>query len=108
MRRGFGRYLEIAMREIFTYKPDEHTITFDGGETLRERAMLIAIANGRQYGNNACIAPHARVDDGRLDVIVVAGRPAVEALLQVPCVFTGTVDRVRGVTSRTAESVEGS
>jgi diacylglycerol kinase family enzyme len=68
--------------------------------------MLIAIANGRQYGNNACIAPHARVDDGRLDVIVVAERSAVEALLQVPRMFTGTVDRVRGVTSRTAESVE--
>ena len=106
VRRGFGRYLEIAIREIFTYKPDEHTITFDGGETLRQRTMLIAIANGRQYGNNACIAPHARVDDGRLDVIVVAERSAVEALLQVPRLFTGTVDRVRGVTSRTAESVE--
>ena len=32
--------------------------------------------------------------------------PLVEALLQVPRVFTGTVDRVRGVTCRTAESVE--
>lgn len=106
VRRGFSRYLEIALRELFTYEADEHTITFDGGETLRERALLIAIANGRQYGNNARIAPHARVDDGCLDVIVVSERPVVEALLQVPRLFTGTVDRVRGVTSRTAESVE--
>jgi YegS/Rv2252/BmrU family lipid kinase len=97
VRRGFARYLEIAMRELVTFEADEHTITFDGVETVRERAMLIAIANGRQYGNNARIAPHARMDDGRLDVVVVAGRPLVEALLQVPRVFTGTVDRVRGV-----------
>jgi diacylglycerol kinase family enzyme len=106
VRRGFGRYLEIAIRELFIYEPDEHTITFDDGETLRERTMLIAIANGRQYGNNARIAPHARVDDGRLDVVVVADRRFAEALLQVPRVFTGTVDRVRGVTSRTTSSVE--
>ena len=106
VRRGFGRYLEIAIRELFTYESDEHTITFDDGETLRQRTMLIAIANGRQYGNNARIAPHARVDDGRLDVVVVADRRFVEALLQVPRVFTGTVDRVRGVTSRTTSSVE--
>lgn len=105
-RRGLTRYLEIAMRELFAYEPAEHTITIDGGEMLRERALLIAIANGRQYGNNARIAPHARVDDGRLDVVVVADRPLLEALLEVPRVFTGTVDRVRGVINRTAESVE--
>jgi YegS/Rv2252/BmrU family lipid kinase len=87
VRRGFGRYMEIAVRELFTYEPDEHTIIFDGVETLRERTLLIAIANGQQYGNNARIAPHARVDDGRLDVTVVAGRPLLEALFQVPRVF---------------------
>jgi YegS/Rv2252/BmrU family lipid kinase len=106
VRRGFARYLEIALLELFAYRPDEHTLTFDDGETLRERTLLIAIANGRQYGNNARIAPHARVDDGRLDVVVVADRRFAEALVQLPRLFNGTVDRARGVISRTVGSVE--
>ena len=48
VRRGLARYLEITARELFTYTPDEHTIVTDG-DSLRERTLLIAIANARQY-----------------------------------------------------------
>ena len=92
VRRGFWRYLEITAQELFTDDPDEHTVVVDGVPT-RGRALLIAIANGRQYGNGAIIAPHARLDDGRLDVVVVSQRSVAAALLQVPRVFSGTVDR---------------
>ena len=85
--------------------PDEHTIVTDGAP-LRERTLLIAIANARQYGNGAIIAPDARVDDGRLDVVVVAHRSPVRALLQVPRLFLGQIARVPGVTIRPATEVE--
>lgn len=105
VRRGFFRYLEIAAQELFTYEPDEHTIVVDGDEQ-RVRALLVAIANGRQYGNGAIIAPHACLDDGRLDVVVVEERSVAATLVQVPRVFAGSVDRVRGVTIRRGEAVE--
>jgi diacylglycerol kinase (ATP) len=105
VRRGFARYLEIAFSELLTYVPDEHTIVTDG-VILHECAMLVAIANGRQYGNGAVIAPHARVNDGLLDVVVVADRRVIETLLEVPRVFTGNVHTVRGVTIRQAERIE--
>ena len=68
--------------------------------------MLVAVANGRQYGNGAVIAPHARVDDGLLDVVTVADRPIAAAFLQIPRVFAGTVDRVPGVTIRAGTELE--
>jgi len=105
VRRGFARYLEITARELFTYQPDEHTIVTDG-EPQRERALLIAIANARQYGNGAIIAPEARVDDGLLDVVVIAHRSPLRALMQVPRVFLGQIARVPGVTMRRAADVE--
>jgi diacylglycerol kinase (ATP) len=105
VRRGFARYLEITARELFTYRPDEHTIVTDG-EQLRQRALLIAIANARQYGNGAIIAPDARLDDGRLDVVVIADRSPLRALLQVPRIFMGQIARVPGVTIRTAVEIE--
>jgi len=104
-RRGFSRYLEITSRELFRYAPDEHTIVVDGA-VVRSRALMVAIANGRQYGNGALIAPEASLDDGALDVVVVDNRPAWRALFQIPYVFTGQIARVPGVTMLRGASVE--
>ena len=104
-RRGFARYLTITAQELFTYKPDYHTVVTDG-TALRVRAMLIVIANGRQYGNGAVIAPAARLDDGKLDVVIVAARSPLAALTQVPRLFKGQIARVRGVTSVPAADIE--
>jgi YegS/Rv2252/BmrU family lipid kinase len=105
VRRGFARYVEITARELLTYEPDEHTIVVDG-VAMRERTLLIAVANARQYGNGALIAPEARVDDGRLDIVVIAHRSPLRAVLQVPRVFLGQIARVPGVTIRRGEHVE--
>ena len=105
LRRGFWRYLEITAAELLTYRPDEHTVTVDG-HTTRLRALLIAVANARQYGNGAVIAPNASLDDGRLDVVTVADRPLLATLLQIPRVFRGTIDRVPGVTIKTGTEIE--
>ena len=37
----------------------------------KHKALLIAFANGREYGLGARIAPGARLDDGLLDAIIV-------------------------------------
>ena len=44
------------------------------------RELLIAIANARQYGNGALVAPPARLDDGLLDVVMVGHRSALRGL----------------------------
>jgi diacylglycerol kinase (ATP) len=57
---------------------------------------LISFANGAQYGNNARVAPRARVDDGVLDLVVVEERSRMRTLLSVPQLFTGGAERVPG------------
>ena len=105
VRRGFSRYLEITVRELFRFEPDDHTIVADGVST-HARALLVAIANSRQYGNGAIIAPHARVDDGRLDVIVVGHRSPWQVLRYMPRLFSGQIDRVPDVMATTAMRIE--
>lgn len=105
VHRGLRRYLTITTREVFTYEPDYHTIVTDG-QTVRVRALLIAIANGRQYGNGALIAPQARLDDGQLDVVVVAARSVFAILMQVPRVFSGQIAKVPGVTMTPAVDIQ--
>jgi YegS/Rv2252/BmrU family lipid kinase len=105
VRRGFARYAQIAARELFAFEPDEHTIIADG-DPLRVRALVVALANGRQYGNGALIAPGASIDDGRLDVVIVAYRSPLVTLAQAPMLFAGRVASLRGVTTRTARHVQ--
>jgi YegS/Rv2252/BmrU family lipid kinase len=104
-RRGFLRYLEIAGTEMFRRSQHDHVITIDG-ESRRTRVLLVAIANGRQYGNGALIAPQARVDDGVLDVIVVDDRSPWNVLRHAPKLFRGRLADVPGVTMSIATRVE--
>jgi YegS/Rv2252/BmrU family lipid kinase len=104
-RRGLARYATATLRELFTGEPDDYRVTTDG-RVLEARALLIAIANTRQYGNGAKIAPAARIDDGRLDVVVIGARSPVRTLLAMPRLFTGGVARVSGVSSCAAAGVE--
>lgn len=104
-KRGFGRYITIALRELIRFKPADYTIVT--GEKRHEiRALFIAIANSRQYGNGATIAPGARIDDGLLDVVVVGARSPWSALVQLPALFSGKVDRLPGVTIIATAAVE--
>jgi diacylglycerol kinase family enzyme len=103
-RRGFARYIEVAAREIFTYQPDEHTVVADG-RTQRNRALIVALANARQYGNGALIAPQARIDDGKLDVVVIEARPVWQTLMHVPKLFNGRIGTVPGVSMCAAAEI---
>ena len=105
VRRGFLKYLEIAGRQMFRFEAANHTITADG-QTVRSRALIIAIANARQYGNGALIAPHARIDDGKLDVVVVGDRPVWQTLMNVPRLFNGRIGDVAGVSMLVASEVD--
>jgi YegS/Rv2252/BmrU family lipid kinase len=89
-RRGLLRYAAITLRELVRYRPLEYALRADG-DVLRARALLIACANGRQYGGNALIAPRARPDDGLLDLVVVEARSPLAVLWQARRLFTGTL-----------------
>lgn len=104
-KRGLRRYVRATIEELARHAAREHTIRTDLG-TAHLRTLLIAIANGRQYGNGALIAPGARLDDGRLDVVAVGDRPTWRALLQIPHVFRGTVASVAGVESTATTAAE--
>jgi YegS/Rv2252/BmrU family lipid kinase len=103
-RRGFVGYAGITVRALRSYAPQHYRITIDGVETSH-RAILVTIANSAQFGNNARIAPGARVDDGELDLVVVEERSRIATICQVPRLFNGTANRIRGFTIRRIRAV---
>jgi len=103
-RRGMLPYVTIAARELFTYKSPEYVVTVDG-ETVRLRALLIAFANSQQYGNGAIIAPGARLDDGKLTLVIVKERSPLVTIWEARRLFSGALGKLPGVTIRQVAQV---
>ena len=68
--RGAWPYVVIGVREGCRYGPAEYDLQLDD-EPRRVRALLIAFANGREYGMGARIAPGALLDDGLLNATIL-------------------------------------
>jgi YegS/Rv2252/BmrU family lipid kinase len=97
---GLPRYVRLALREARSYVPQAYRVTRDG-ETSDVRAYVIAVANSAQYGNGARIAPHARMDDGLLDMVIVDVAPVWRLVLESRRLFTGAVAGTRYVETTT-------
>jgi diacylglycerol kinase (ATP) len=70
-RRGVRAYIADALRTVWSYRCEEYTLAFEGGE-VSGRHFLIAFANGREYGNGIVLAPQADPGDGWLELVRVA------------------------------------
>ena len=102
--RGLLRYVHATLSQVFSYDAEAYTITA-GGETFERRALIVELANGRQYGNGALIAPHAKLDDGLIDLVIVEPLSPIRVLWGVRRLFNGTIDQAPEVSTRTASRI---
>ena len=98
-----GPYVRIGIRELFRYRADTTGSTLDGEEIVSD-ALVIAFANGREYGNRIRVAPQALVDDGKLEAVVVEDRDPLSRLWGGRHLALGTVDRAPRRLARPIES----
>lgn len=104
--RGFRAYLVTSLVELFRYQPRQYDIVLAKDDVLRRRALIVAIANTAQYGNGARVAPQARPDDGRLDLVIVESRSPLANIWRARKLFDGSLSRASGVTMRSIEQAE--
>jgi diacylglycerol kinase (ATP) len=97
--RGGWPYIVIGVREGCRYCSLEYDVGLDG-EMHHYRALIIAFANGREYGLGARIAPDARLDDGLLDAIIVEERGVVARFWDARHLAKGTAHLAPLVTTR--------
>jgi diacylglycerol kinase (ATP) len=91
-QRGRLPYVVIGVREGCRYQGKDYRITLDG-IVRRTRALLIAFANGREYGMGMKIAPGARLDDGFLEACVVEDRPVLARFRDARHLALGSIAR---------------
>ena len=104
--RGNGGYVLGVLPTILTFAPFPLRIfASPNGEpagsnwTIRSdrRTLLAAFANTPLYGGGMKIAPHAKMDDGLLDVCVVGDVDPVKFFCMFPTVYAGKHLAIREV-----------
>jgi YegS/Rv2252/BmrU family lipid kinase len=81
-------YVYGALRALAAWKPARFTVEVDGART-EFTGWSVAAANSGFYGGGMRLAPHARLDDGALDVILVSDCSKLRCALTLPKVFRG-------------------
>ena len=80
-KRGLTTYVKKTVSNFFTAKTYSFILSANGKQ-IKTEALFISIANSNQFGNNFTIAPKARLNDGLLDIVVMAKQNKLLALLQ--------------------------
>ena len=93
-RRGILSYVVLSLFRVARYRAEPLRLEADG-QRHELRPFLVCLANGPQYGAGAIIARGARLDDGRLDIVVIDDAPRAVLLANVPRLFAGRLDRSR-------------
>jgi diacylglycerol kinase (ATP) len=80
-KRGLATYIRKTVSNFFTAKTYPFVLSAHGKQ-IKTDALFISIANSNQFGNNFTIAPKASLNDGLLDIVVMAKQNKLFALLQ--------------------------
>lgn len=94
--RGMVSYMRAAFKEFIRYKSKNYRISIDGQE-FSTRAFVVACCNAAQYGNNAFVAPHASMQDGKVDITVIDAVNHLEGLVVGAKLMTKTIEKDRNV-----------
>ncbi len=72
--RGFQPYLKLVLQYYPTYTQKHYKLEIDN-KIIETQALFISFANSTQFGFDTEVAPHAELNDGLIDVVVVKKPP---------------------------------
>jgi diacylglycerol kinase (ATP) len=67
---GHLAYYATVIRKMFFFREKELVVNTNE-ISWNDQSFMLTIANGSRYGGGFLVAPHARVDDGMLDIVLI-------------------------------------
>ncbi len=86
--RGFLNYIKVTLQTFFQYRPVRVKFITPEFRKFDGKYLMLNIANTRQFGNHAYIAPMASKSDGLLEVVLVKKFPWAYSALFAYRMFT--------------------
>jgi len=89
LKLGTFVYTYGVLRAIARWKPATWKVAVDG-EVLDFPGYSVAVANSGVFGGGMYLAPDASLEDGKLDVVLIAQQSRLRYLRGLPRVFNGS------------------
>jgi len=96
-RRGLAGYIRVGLPSFFAHKPETVKVRH-AGRMAHLEAFTLAVMNSDQYGNDARVAPGAKLDDGHFELVSVPRVGFLGACGMLYRLGTDTFDQVKAVT----------
>jgi diacylglycerol kinase family enzyme len=87
--RGLPRYLLATVRELVNFRTWRMDVSVDGEHVNSGRALFASTLNTRTFGAGMPAVPHARIDDGRLNLLLAGDVSLLQTLLLLPRLLVG-------------------
>jgi YegS/Rv2252/BmrU family lipid kinase len=82
-------YVYGTLRALASWRPARWSVTIDG-RPLELTGYSVAVCNSGVFGGGMYLAPDARLDDGQLEVVMIADASRMAYLRGLPKAFKGT------------------
>ena len=91
-KRGSGTipYYSALIATVFKYQNKTVSLRVDD-QTLEGAVNSVVVCNGKFFGGGMMVGPHAALDDGKFDVIVIGDFGTLEVILNTPRLYNGTI-----------------
>ena len=95
--RGHTKYLRALIPSLLHFKNCNFTLEYDG-KVEKHFGLIAALGNGKQFGGGITMFPHAEIDDGYLDLVIVDYISKPKMISAFFKLLSGKVDRIKKVT----------
>jgi len=95
--RGLWSYIGVTLINFIKLRPFQASVSVAGVEVFSGKLFVLTIANTRQFGNNAFIAPSALPNDGKMDVVMIEPFPKIMVPAFIYWLFTKKLNKSKYV-----------
>lgn len=78
-----------SIQSLLTYRPQHLKVWLDDRLWYDDKSWIVVVANGKIFGHGMNIAPHARIDDGLFDVVLVGNVNRYRTIRAFNTVYSG-------------------
>ena len=86
---GLPRYLLATVRELLNFRTWRLEVSVDSVPIYAGKALFASTLNTRTFGAGMPAVPHARIDDGRLNLLLAGDVSLMQTLLLLPRLLVG-------------------
>ncbi|MBB3697466.1 diacylglycerol kinase family lipid kinase [Flammeovirga yaeyamensis] len=104
--RGLKNYIKAIFKEYGGYQTGTYGIQLDQKEEWTQKAFVMTVGNAAQYGNEAFIAPKAKVGDQQLEMTILPSPNLLKGAIWGIRLFLKNIDKSNDVRTFSGRSIQ--